>query len=153
MRQHSSALSHGEESLGKFSLCCILSSRVSNEVGADITRTCPEKAGLHPLTSCSSSPTQLTPQEITGVLGTRQRREDMTSRGSNNWHTMITFQGQELSWTQGTEIALWTKSQRLLYGLSHNRRIVFCTKLKPSDYNGSTHGVSLQIASLTLGKS
>ena len=53
-----------------------------------------------------------TPRNSWRVLGTRQRREDMTSHGRNNWHTMITFQGQELSWTQGTEIALWTKSQQ-----------------------------------------
>ena len=40
-----------------------------------------------------------------------QRREDMTSRRSNNLYALITIQGQE-SWMQVTRIALWTKSRR-----------------------------------------
>ena len=39
-----------------------------------------------------------------------QRREDMTSRRSDNLHALITFQGQE-SWMQVSRIALWTKSR------------------------------------------
>ena len=39
-----------------------------------------------------------------------QRREDMTSRRSDNLDALITFQGQE-SWMQATRMALWTKSQ------------------------------------------
>ena len=45
------------------------------------------------------------------VIGGRQRREDMTSRRSDNLYALIIFQGQE-SWMQVTRIALWTKSQR-----------------------------------------
>ena len=51
-----------------------------------------------------------------------QRREDMTSRRSDNLYVLITFQEQE-SWMQVTRIALWTKS---------DGRKVFSTKLKPS---------------------
>ena len=40
-----------------------------------------------------------------------QRREDMTSRRSDNSHALMTFQGQK-SWMQATRIALWTKSRR-----------------------------------------
>ena len=40
-----------------------------------------------------------------------QRREDMTSRRSDNLYALITFQGQE-SWMQVSRIALWTKSRR-----------------------------------------
>ena len=45
-----------------------------------------------------------------GVHAMNQRREDMTSRRSDNLHTLITFQGQE-SQTQVTRMALWTKSR------------------------------------------
>ena len=37
-----------------------------------------------------------------------QRREDMTSRRSDNFEALITFQGQE-SRMQTTRMALWTK--------------------------------------------
>ena len=43
-------------------------------------------------------------------LETPQRREDMTSRRSDNSDALITFQGQE-SRMQVTRMALWTKSR------------------------------------------
>ena len=39
-----------------------------------------------------------------------QRREDVTSRRSDNQCALMAFQGQE-SWMQATKIALWTKLQ------------------------------------------
>ena len=92
-------LSHGEENLGK--LVFVLDTQQSNEVGVNIIRTAsPEKAGFplqcpHGLssvpkkgvqvgTSCRLLPTQLTCQGILGVLGTSQRREDVTSCRSDN---------------------------------------------------------------------
>ena len=94
-------LTWGGESGQISPLCCILSSRASNEVGVNIIRTAsPEKVGFplqcpHGLssvpkkgvqvgTSCRLLPTQLTCQGILGVLGTSQRREDMTSCRSDN---------------------------------------------------------------------
>ena len=47
---------------------------------------------------------QLPPQ----VSVSMQRREDMTSRRSDNLDALITFQGQE-SQMQATRMALWTK--------------------------------------------
>ena len=49
---------------------------------------------------------------VTGVqvITASQRREDMTSRRSDNLDALITFQGQE-SRMQATRMALWTKSR------------------------------------------
>ena len=48
-------------------------------------------------------------KEVRNNVARNQRREDMTSRRSDNLYALITFQGQE-SWMQVTRIALWTKS-------------------------------------------
>ena len=46
--------------------------------------------------------------DIFSLMGRVQRREDMTSRRSNNLDALITFQGQG-SRMQVTRMALWTK--------------------------------------------
>ena len=69
-------------------------------------------------TLCAVSVTCVLPRETTTLhtlylqlIHAGQRREDMTSRRSNNLYALITFQGQE-SWMQVARIALWTKSRR-----------------------------------------
>ena len=71
----------------------------------------------HHCSRCSSAcrkkyvlyPTGCKPIQL--CIDSLQRKEDMTSRRSDNLYVLITFQGQE-SWMQVTRIVLWTKSRR-----------------------------------------
>ena len=72
----------------------------------------------------------------------------MTSRCSDSLHTLITFQGQE-SQMQATRMALWTKSRWAL-GVFYQAKAIWQVKI---GYNGLPRKLSLQAASLTLGKS
>ena len=71
----------------------------------------------HHCSRCSSAcrkkyvlyPTGCKPIQL--CIDSLQRREDMTSRRSDNLYVLITFQGQE-SWMLVTRIVLWTKSRR-----------------------------------------
>ena len=72
----------------------------------------------------------------------------MTSRHSDNLTTLITFQGQELQ-MQVTRMALWTKSRWAL-SVFYQAKAIWQVKI---GYNGLPCKLSLQTASLTLGKS
>ena len=60
---------------------------------------------------CGSSKIQSHDSSFLEIEVYNQRREDMTSRRSDNLYALVTCQGQE-SLMQVTRIALWTKSRR-----------------------------------------
>ena len=70
----------------------------------------------------------------------------MMSHCSDNLHTLITFQGEEL-WMQVTRIARWTKSQ-WAHSVIYQAKGIWQLRI---GYNGSLCTISLLVAILTLG--
>ena len=71
----------------------------------------------------------------------------MMSHCSDNLHTLITFQGEEL-WMQVTRIAQWTKSQ-WAHSVIYQAKGIWQLRI---GYNGSLCTISLLVAILTLGE-